>query len=244
MIKFADTHIHLQSFTNETPQDVIKKAIDFGVNKFICAGLEVSDWQKIADLYEIYPQHIVPAFGVHPWYVKQASSLWAEKLEEMLIKYPNALVGETGLDRYRDEDEEPQNSFFAEHIRIAKKYNRPMLIHAVRCPLWLDKYWNILLEKFVFHSYNARRQMLQKIISCGGYVSFSDSILRNREKEKTLRAVPKDRLMLETDAPYQAYEPYQLADLAEQIAQIREENYQDFVNQTYLNSQEFIKIGK
>ena len=99
----------------------------------------------------------------------------------------------------------------------------------------------------MFHSYNGRREMLKKIIDHGGYVSFSSSILQNREKEKTLQAVPAQRLLLETDGPYQSLhagvegQPEFIPELAQQIAQIRGENIEEFAAQVYKNSLEFIK---
>lgn len=246
-MEFIDTHIHLQDYKSRFATDIITDAIKNGVTKLICAAILQSDWDKVARYYKQYPNNIVPAFGLHPWYVNEAKADWRERLEEFLIRFPNALVGETGLDRYRLSDDEPQNSIFKSHIEIAKKYHRPLLIHAVKSSDWLENYWDILPEKFVFHSYNGRREMLKKIIDCGGYVSFSSSILQNREKEKTLQAVPFDRLLLETDGPYQSLhsgvegEPRFIPELAAEIANIRGENLTEFSTHVYKNSLEFIK---
>lgn len=236
---FIDTHIHLQDF-KDPYADVIESFVKQGINKLICAATKREDWEKIEKIYQDFPDNIIPAFGIHPWYVRDIKNNWAEDLEKLLIKYPHALIGETGLDRYRDEDYEPQNSIFKQHIELAKKYNRALLVHAVKCQDWLEEYWQnkLMPPKFVFHSYTARRELMKKVLDAGGYISYSSSILNNREKDKTVNATPLNRLLLETDAPYQLGN---ITETAQQIAEIRGENLKDFSVQIYKNSLEFIK---
>lgn len=246
-MNYMDTHLHLQDFKSKSATNIINDALKVGVDKFVCAAIIENDWQKIANLYEQYPDNIIPAFGLHPWYIREAQDGWSERLESFLQKYSQSLVGETGLDRYRDEDYEPQNEIFKKHIELSKKYGRPLLVHAVRCQDWLEDYWNILPQKFVFHSYNGRRELLKTIINHGGYVSFSSAILQNREKEKTLQAVHLERIMFETDGPYQSLhqgvegEPKFIPELVKDIAQILNMNVNDLSSQAYKNSLEFIK---
>lgn len=227
MNRYIDTHIHLVDFTTKYILD----------NIAICPAIIEDDWEKIVQLYQKNPNLIVPAFGLHPWYINKASNNWQQHLETLLQTYPNACVGETGLDRHKNPEAEPQNKIFKIHIELAKKYHRPLLIHAVKCTEWLDDYWPILPPRFVFHSYNARRELLKKIINTGGYVSFSASIIANREKDKILRAVPINRMLLETDGPYQKGN---IAETALEIAKIINMDINDFAKQIYKNSQDFI----
>lgn len=249
-MQFIDTHIHLQDFKSRCATDIIKTAAEVGVEKLVCVSAVEEDWEKTAALCEEFPNKVIPAFGLHPWYVNEAKSGWKERLEQYLIKYPCALIGETGLDRFRDESYEPQNQFFKAHIELAHKHQRPLLIHAVKCQDWLEAYWPILPPKFVFHSYMGRRELLKKIITKGGHVSFSFSILRSREKEDVLNAVPTNRLLLETDGPYQGpvrgeeVDSASLPELAKQISEIRQEKLELFAKNAYHNSEEFIKVGK
>lgn len=89
---------------------------------------------------------------------------------------------------------------------------------------------------------------MPKIVSAGGYVSFSQSILKKTNCEDVVRAVPAVRLLLESDGPYQALErnresePAFLPCLAEKLAAARGENLEEFVSQTYQNALGFINV--
>lgn len=246
-MEFIDTHIHLQDYKQKCATDIIKAAEEAGLKKLVCAAVLESDWQKIAALAEQYPEAVVPAFGLHPWYVQDILSDWQAHLEQMLGAFPQALVGETGLDRLRNPDKQPQFDIFQTHIFLAKKHRRPLLVHAVKAAEWLDECWKILPQKFVMHSFNGRMDLLQKAVKAGGYISFSASILKNRDKEQIIRAVPADRLLVETDGPYQAPEkgresnPDFIPRLIETIAEIRDEENSSLAQKIYQNSLEFIK---
>ena len=240
-MKFFDTHIHFADIKDSKYS--IEKLISQGINKFIAVSILEKDWEQISNLYQQYPNNIVPAFGLHPWYIRDAKPGWEERLEAILLKHPEALVGETGLDRHKDHEFEPQNSFFKTHIELAKKLSRPLIIHAVKSQDWLENYWKILPAKFVFHSYNNRRELMKKILSHGGYISFSQAMLQNRERGKIAVFPPSNRLMIETDAPYQDLAE-NLINTAKDLAAIRKENLEDFAANTYQTAQEFIKIEK
>ena len=132
---------------------------------------------------------------------------------------------------------------------MAEELKRPLIIHAVKAQEWLENYWDMLPAKFVFHSYNGKREVLKKILKAGGYVSFSASILRNTDKEELVNMVPADKLLLETDGPYQGPDknaevtPAYIPRLAEKIAGWRGENLPDFAARVYQNSLEFIHVG-
>lgn len=249
-MKFIDTHVHLQDYKARFATDIIRGALAAGVDKMVCAAVLQQDWDKVSRFYKQFPANIVPAFGLHPWYVGEAKADWRVRLEEFLIRFPNGLVGECGLDRLKNPDDEPQNSIFRQHIEIAREYQRPLIVHAVKSQDWLENYWHLMPEKFVFHSYNGKLEMLKKIISRGGYVSFSAGILRGSGKEEVIKFVPIERLLLESDGPYQSLnpqiegEPRFLPELAAEICRIRGEEPEEFAACVYQNSLEFINVGK
>lgn len=247
-MQFIDTHLHLQDYKTGFATDIVKAAQQAGVNKLVCAATGLFDWDKVARYAKQYPETIIPAFGLHPWYLQEAKADWQPRLREFLARFPNALIGECGLDGIKNPDDEPQNSIFYQQILLAKELKRPLIIHAVKAQEWLENYWEILPAKFVFHSYNGKREILKKIIKAGGYVSFSASILRNPDRQELANLIPADKLLLETDGPYQGPDknievtPAFIPRLAAEVAAWRGEDLQSFATRVYHNSLEFIHV--
>ena len=245
---FIDTHIHLQAYNAKTAPQIISEAAACGVGKLVCAAITEADWAHIADLAVKYPQTVIPAFGIHPWYLETLSAGWTQRLAEMLAHFPQALIGETGLDRHHNPVPEIQAEVFRTHMDLAAQFNRPLLIHAVKAWDWLQDFWPQLQKRrFVFHSFNARHEQLDKVRKNGGYISFSNSILRNRNFSALAAAVPSDKLLFETDGPFQGPEgkeshPCQIADICAATAAARSEPAEKLAAQVYANSLRFIDV--
>ena len=249
-MKFIDTHIHLQDYKTRYTTDILAAAAAAGVEKFVCCGTSPADWDDVAGLYRRFPEKIIPAFGLHPWHINRAEDDWPEKLENLLQTYPQALVGECGLDRHKNPDEEPQTEIFRRQTALAVKYNRPLIIHAVKSQMFFEHLWPELPPRFVFHSFAGSVDFLRQIIRKGGYVSFSFSIRRQKTADELIKEVPLARLLLESDGPYQSPEPESetrpedLPGLAAFIAARRPETETELLKNLYQNSEEFIHVGK
>ena len=246
-MNFIDTHVHLQAYNSNYTPELLAMAEKAGIKKMICAGINLADWDKITELKKHYDGKIIAAYGLHPWEAKSAEAGWLDKLEAKLQEDKTALVGECGLDGIKDKKEEPQNSVFAAQIELAQKYGRAVLIHSVHCGKWLEKHWKELSKtRFVLHSYNGKQEIVKQAIKMGGYISFSLSILRNKEVIELLKQIPQDRLLIETDSPWQGLEkdqentPLNLPFLASELAKLAGEKLEDFAARVYKNSEEFI----
>ena len=75
-MKFIDTHIHLQDYKTRYATDIINESEKIGVEKFICVGTSPQDWDKVAELSRQGDGRIIPAFGLHPWYIEQGGWDW------------------------------------------------------------------------------------------------------------------------------------------------------------------------
>lgn len=243
-MKFIDTHLHLQDYKTICATDIIQKAQEAGVEKLVSVAVVEEDWDIIAGYCQDYPDYIIPAFGLHPWYLDKVKSGWEQRLADYLERFPEALVGETGLDKIRNLNFEMQTSFFETHIELAKQYRRPLIIHNVRAQTWLESNWDRLPQKFVLHSYNSQPEFAKQAVKFGGYISFSNSILTHSKRQEIVEIIPADRLLLETDGPYHhatEVTPEAIPSLAVKIAAIRGEKAETLAAQIYHNSLEFIK---
>ncbi|MBP5399847.1 MAG: TatD family hydrolase [Alphaproteobacteria bacterium] len=246
-MKYTDSHIHLQDYEKDFATEIIKKAINIGFKKFVCVGTSQKDWQTVADITLENPHFIVPAFGLHPWKVASVSPDWQKELEKYLTSFPNALIGEIGLDKLKP-DIELQKQYFSDQLAIAKKYNRPAVIHAVKAFSFFADFWDKLPEKFMFHSFNSPLEQLKEIIKRGAYISFNQSILKNSDFINIIKATPNDKILLESDGPYQPLNkgdlstPLYIPELLAKIATIKGCVQEELAEIIYNNSQEFINV--
>lgn len=238
-MRFVDTHIHLQDYS-ATPEEVIARLRAAGTDKVVCVSAHQSDWPKAAALADKFPDCVVPAFAVHPWYISEISASWAEQLADYLRQYPQAAIGECGFDRLKNPDFTAQKAVFDIHIELARKFQRPLLIHAVKAWAWLDEYWEKLPEKYVFHSFNAHPENLKNIIRYGGYVAVNEGIFKNKAAAEVIRQISLNRLLFESDAPYQS-KAESLAELCRKAALIRDMDMADLAAAVYANSEEMLK---
>ena len=150
---------------------------------------------------------MVPAFGVHPWFVREQSGEWRSRLEDCLTRHPGAGVGEVGLDHgLKVRDDARQAEFLVAQLDLARSLRRPITIHCRRA-------WGALLNVlrrlgrfeagFVVHSYSGGEELIAPLVPLGAYFSFSGSLTfpGNRRGVEAAAAVPEERLLLETDAP-------------------------------------------
>lgn len=200
-----DAHNHLHQFPE--PDSVIAEMKAAGIAGCVVNGTSEDDWPDVAALAARHPDFVHPAFGLHPWHAHRRSSNWLDVLSGFLDRFPRASVGECGLDRWIDEPSlDEQLDVFLPQLALARERDLPVTIHALKAwgPL-LDAFEKEAPPKcgFLLHSYNGSPEFVDQLVPLGARFSFSGHFLDPR-KAKSLdafRAVPADRLLLETDAP-------------------------------------------
>ncbi len=211
-----DTHCHLDdSRYIDDIDEVVKRAIDGGVGRFIIPAADPMTLKRAVELSEKYDE-IFFSVGVHPY---DAVHYDRYELEKYIRHHKCVAVGECGLDYYRlpeNEDEviaekKLQKEIFIDQIELANKYNKPLIIHirdASNDSL-------AILEQYagekggVLHCYNADHQLLRLAkknfyFGIGGVLTFSNA----RKLIEVYPKIPTDRLIIETDAPYLTPHPH------------------------------------
>jgi TatD DNase family protein len=206
-MQLFDCHNHIQD-ERIYPQleKVMQRAREAGVAKMAIKGCCESDWSRVVEVANRYPDtHL--AFGLHPWFVAGRSDQCFQVLEQLLTSYPQASVGEIGIDHaVADRDDADQERVFLAQLELARQYDRPVTIHCRRA--WgrlielLDRFGE-LPRGMLIHCFGGSAEIAVELVRRGAYISFSGSITRPnaRKAGPAIRAVPDDRILIETDAP-------------------------------------------
>jgi TatD DNase family protein len=201
-----DVHTHLQDERiRHQRAAIIDRARGAGVHGIMVCGLEERDWDDVLAMAAANAS-LVPALGIHPWFVDQRSGAWAVTLAQKL-ESSRAAVGEIGLDRMiPHRNDEAQEQVFITQLNIARDLKRPVNIHCRSA-------WGRMLEILrrrgglphggVIHSWSGSAEMVREFERLGACISFSGSVTRpdNKKVRKAVCAVSRDRLVLETDSP-------------------------------------------
>jgi len=204
-----DTHTHLdnEKFIKDV-DEVINRAIKNGVKKFIIPAADPKDLPRAIELAQKYDE-IYFAVGVHPVDIDK----FDEKLIINFINHPKCVaVGEIGLDYHWVKDEKQRNKqikYFHRQIELALEYNKPIIVHIREASedslKVLEKYPNI---KGVLHCFNAAEQLLRLknnfFYGIGGVITFKNA----RKLINVFPKIPKNRVVIETDAPYLTPHPF------------------------------------
>lgn len=242
---YLDSHIHLQDYKTQEVKNVVNNAAKNNVMRFINASAHPNDWNDVQNLATEYPQ-IFPAFGIHPWHINDITDNWAENLEKLLQKNPRAMVGECGIDRLKNPDIEKQVNILQTHIELANKYGRPLIIHAVKADTEFAELFSVLPERTVFHSFTGSVEWGRQIQKHGFFIGINFSILRKKNAAEILRGISLNRVLLETDGPYQNNVkgeetlPQNLPLLAQKIVELTGIDLSKFSDILDHNQQEFL----
>ena len=214
MVRLIDSHAHLEDIRDL--KNSLQRASEAGVAAIIAVGsnhdsnrfvLEVSS-RSWGDL------KVYPALGVHPWeisrgQVEEAVAFIKEKVNRAVG------IGEVGLDYwYREVRENPemmakQRSLFRTFLKIAKRHDKPVIIHSRGA--WNDCL-NLVIEEdvkdAVFHWFTGPDNTLQRLLDHGYYVSATPAAEYSREHRRVIQKTPIENLLLETDSPvnYRGFE--------------------------------------
>ncbi|MFZ6674077.1 TatD family hydrolase [Undibacterium sp. Xuan67W] len=214
---YIDSHCHI-NFPElaERMPEILAKMVENGVTHALCVSVDLPDFPQVLALAEAYP-HIYASVGVHPDY-EDTEDPSAEQLLA-LSQHPKIIaIGETGLDYFRLKgDLEWQRERFRQHIRASRLSRKPLIIHTRAAS---EDTIRIMQEEGagtdqggvagVMHCFTESLEVAEAAIAMGFYISFSGILTFKSAKDlqAVARALPLERIMIETDSPYLAPAPH------------------------------------
>jgi TatD DNase family protein len=247
----VDSHCHLEyEVFAEDFADILRRAEQNKVGILQTISTKVNDFHKLKKLIETYPQ-IYASIGIHPHEVDNHPDISAEELFEY-TRHPKIIgIGETGLDLYYEHSAiDKQKDYFMRHIEVAHLSTLPLIIHTrdadsltIEILQEAKKKYNFtgLIHCFSSDSSSFMQQCLELdlYISISGIITFKKAIAL----QEIVCQIPLDRLLVETDSPYLAPEPYRgkrnepayVQKVAEKIAELKQISYDEVAQQTTEN---------
>lgn len=246
----VDSHCHLDLLSGGPLQDslasVIKRAQAQGVQHIVNVCINLQGFPAVLKTAEAFP-FVTASVGVHP--NEPGTEIDVNALAELGRHHKVVAIGETGLDYFRMEgDLEWQRQRFRAHIEVAKKVQKPLIVHTRAAK---EDTIAILREERadtvggVMHCFTEDIAMADQALALGFYVSFAGIVtFKNAASlQAVAKYVPLERMLIETDAPYLAptphrgkpNEPAYLYHTAQYIAHLRGDNLEDFAQQTTHN---------
>ena len=261
MHEIADIACNFTSdrFDNDLDQ-VINRAIVNNITKFglICSRL--SDIEKLLEIYNRYSKDMFFTIGVHPHHANEINEEYLKKLKEVINNNNPHAIGETGLDFFRNLSTYEEQIFaFEEQIKIAIDTNKPLFLHQRDSH---DDFVKILrkyssdINKSVVHCFTGTKEQLNDYLELDCYIGVTGWICdakRNVELRKTIKNIPLERLMIETDCPYlipknleekpknNRNEPTYLNHIANEVATLMKKDINDIREKTYKTSLSFFQ---
>jgi len=206
---FVDTHAHLTyPHLYDHLDEIVKRALQAGVTRIINVATDLAASAIVLESAAKY-DCVYAAVGIHPQDSANLPSDWHERLRDLLSQPKVVAVGEIGLDYYRIyAPKETQIEVFRKQIIIAREAGLPMILHDRQAHEDLKQ---ILTETGYFHGvlhcFSGNPAFAREMLNLGFYISFTgNATYGNKKTELAVQAIPLERLMLETDAPFLAPE--------------------------------------
>lgn len=249
-------HPHFDKFTD--PDQLLDDATAVGVKQVIAVGTTIADSQQAIDFAKNH-DNVWATAGVHPHDAKAfTQGLQGQSLQELLALPKVVAVGEIGLDYYKNyTPKADQVEAFRKQLEIGLIANLPFVFHVREA---FDDFIKIIDEyvasgsqiQGVVHSFSAHKTELDQVLARNLYIGLNGIMTFTKDKAQLVAAkhVPINRLLLETDAPFLApksrrghiCEPKDILEIAEFLAELRNEKLEYLAEATTINAQELFGI--
>jgi TatD DNase family protein len=221
-MEFIDSHCHLDAFKNY--DEVISKALKSGVKAIITSGCSAGDNSKTLEIAQKYPTCVFPVIGMSPQEAMNASSFDSELSFLKDNKNKVIGVGEVGLDLHWAKSAaeiSKQNDCFGLFIDFSLSEKLPLVVHSRDAEKEvLDILMRKGAERVLLHCFSGPLSLAESAAEHGFLISVPP--VPSRTREKIIKHIPLENLLLETDAPYLGKEPSEVSGSAQLVAGIKE----------------------
>ena len=250
-----DTHAHYDDKQFDPDrEELLGQMEDGGIGVIVNASAAVDSWDRVLELTRKYPC-IYGMIGVHPDEVGDLNEETFARMRQLLKDEKIVAVGEIGLDYYWDKEKHDlQKKWFLRQLELARQEGFPVNVHSREAAA---DTMELLKEhgqgmNVIVHCYSYSREMAEEyvkmgyLIGVGGVVTFKNA----KKLKEAVQAVPLSHIVLETDCPYLAPEPYRgkrnsslnLTYVAQAVAELKGVTAEEVIRATEENARRFYKI--
>lgn len=213
----VDSHCHLDypALTKDR-ENVVARARQAGVGCMVNISTTSRDFHQVQSTAEMFDD-VFCSMGVHPHHVgEEGENLSTEEIVTLANHAKVVGIGETGLDYFYDKaPRDKQQESFRAHIRAGMQTDLPIIVHsrdaeADTTRILREEGAGAIKPRGVMHCFSSRRILAEEALELGFYISLSGILTfkKSQELRDIVKDVPLDRLLVETDSPYLAPEPY------------------------------------
>ncbi len=253
-----DSHAHLEMKDFDKDRNrVIARAVEAGVRHIITVATTIPDVHKALDIAQ-KNESVFLSIGIHPHEAKDIREGDYAELRSLSKEKKVVAFGEIGLDFYRNHSpRQVQLARFRELLRLGKDLQLPIILHDRDAH---EEILKILREegngrwRGVFHCFSGDVPLAKKVIQMGFFISIPGTVTFSKAttQQEVVRCIPLEKILLETDCPYLAPEPYRgkrnepafIRNTAEKVASLKSLSFEDVCRITSLNARALFGIGE
>ncbi len=249
-----DSHAHYtDSAFDADRKELIKNLLDNNVGAIMLAATDTADSEACKELALEF-DNVYSSVGIHPEYAAQISDDYIEQLAQIAGSAKVKAVGEIGLDYHYDGyDRNAQIKLFEQQLELAQSLDLPVIVHSRDATADTIEILTKYRPRGVVHCFSGSVETAQQIVSLGMYIGLTGVVtFKNAKKAREVAAnVPIDRLLIETDCPYMAPEPWRskrcdssmLISVAAKIAEIKGIETENVIKRTNENARKLFCIN-
>lgn len=252
---YIDTHAHLTMPEYSDINDVISRARDAKIEAIINASFDLES-SKAALCLAGEVDFIYAAVGVHPHDANLVDDHLIAEIEHLASDPKVVAIGETGLDYFKNlQPKEIQMAAFRKFLQLAQKLGKPVIIHCREAQadvIRIMREENQGSLRGVFHCFAGDETLIKFAQDLKFFISFTGNLTFKKAQtvRENITKVPLEMLLLETDCPYLAPEPFRgqrnepafITYIARAMAEIKDIPIEELARQTTLNARELFKI--